>query len=70
MHPKNLVDKDMSNATKEPRFILISPSLGSIDGMEKEPVPVLAYGCSIAATNLMVRKLHFEHDKLICLFSI
>ncbi|KAL8736870.1 MAG: hypothetical protein Q9181_002261 [Wetmoreana brouardii] len=56
-------------ATMEPTFIVISSSVGSISAMEREPVPMLAYGCSKAATNYLVRKLHFEHKKLIC-FSI
>ena len=55
--------------TPEPKFIVISSSVGSISGMEREPVPMLAYGCSKAATNYLVRKLHFEHEKLVC-FSI
>lgn len=56
-------------ATSEPKFIVISSSVGSIGAMEKEPVPMLAYGSSKAATNFLIRKLHFEHEKLIC-FSI
>lgn len=56
-------------ATTEPKFIVISSSVGSIGAMENEPVPMLAYGCSKAATNFLVRKLHFEHENLNC-FSI
>ncbi|KAL8883743.1 MAG: hypothetical protein Q9215_008045 [Flavoplaca cf. flavocitrina] len=48
-----------------PKFIVISSSVGSISGMEREPVPMLAYGCSKAATNYLVRKLHFEHEKWV-----
>ena len=59
----------MRNATTEPKFIVISSSVGSIGAMENEPVPMLAYGCSKAATNFLVRKLHFEHENLNC-FSI
>lgn len=53
-------------ATLEPKFIVLSSSVGSISAMEREPVPMLAYGCSKAATNYLVRKLHFEHEKLVC----
>lgn len=56
-------------ATSEPKFIVISSSIGSIGAIEREPIPILAYGSSKAATNFLVRKLHFEHEKLIC-FSI
>ncbi|KAL9596518.1 MAG: hypothetical protein Q9219_005739 [cf. Caloplaca sp. 3 TL-2023] len=56
----------LTTTTSEPKFIIISSSVGSIGAMEKEPVPMLAYGSSKAATNFLVRKLHFEHEKLIC----
>ena len=40
--------------------------MGSISGIEREPVFMLAYGCLKAATKYLVRKLHFEHEKLNC----
>ena len=46
-----------------PRFFVISSSLGSLSQME--PLPGLAYSCSKAAVNWMTRKLHFEHEQLV-----
>jgi norsolorinic acid ketoreductase len=46
-----------------PKFILISSSLGSIGAMEGN-VPSLAYGVSKAAANYFVRKVHFEREEI------
>jgi norsolorinic acid ketoreductase len=46
-----------------PKFILISSSLGSIGAMEGN-IPSLAYGVSKAAANYFVRKVHFEHEEV------
>ena len=55
----------------DPKFVVVSSSVGSIGGMENEPVPMLAYGASKAATNFLVRKLSMEHEKEeLCVFSI
>ena len=59
----------LSATTTKPKFVVISSSVGSIGAMENEPVPMLAYGRSKAATNFLMRKLHLEHEALIC-FSI
>ncbi|KUJ16513.1 NAD(P)-binding protein [Mollisia scopiformis] len=48
------------STSNDPKFILISSSLGSIGEMEGG-VPSLAYGISKAAANYFVRKVHFEH---------
>ena len=50
-------------AAVNPRFFVISSSMDSLSQME--PLPGLAYSCSKAAVNLMTRKLHFEHEKLV-----
>lgn len=48
------------SASKNPKFILISSSLGSIGDMEGN-IPSLAYGISKAAANYFVKKVHCEH---------
>lgn len=52
--------------SQEPRFILISSSLGSIGDMEGA-TPTLAYGISKAGANYFVRKVHFEHENIVSL---
>lgn len=54
------------NASENPKFILISSSLGSIGEMEGG-IPSLAYGMSKAAANYFVRKVHFEHQNITSL---
>ena len=44
-------------------FFVVSSRVGSI--AEMEPVPGLPYGISKVAVNLVVRKLHFEHEELV-----
>ncbi|KAL8689098.1 MAG: hypothetical protein Q9218_005146, partial [Villophora microphyllina] len=46
----------------EPKFVIVSSSVGSIGAMEKEPVAMVSYGCSKAATNFLSRKIHFENE--------
>ena len=48
-----------------PKFVVLSSIIGTIGGMEKVPLPAVAYGVSKAAINYVSRKLHFEHEKLI-----
>ncbi|KAL8658262.1 MAG: hypothetical protein Q9202_007604, partial [Teloschistes flavicans] len=50
----------------EGKFVILSSSVGSIGAMEKEPVAMVSYGCSKAATNFLARKIHFENEGLIC----
>jgi len=53
-------------ASSNPRFLVITSSIGSIADMESLPVPFFGYGLSKAAANYLVRKLHFENEgKLI-----
>jgi norsolorinic acid ketoreductase len=52
--------------SQNPKFIFISSSLGSIEAMEGN-IPSLAYGMSKTAANYFVRKVHFEHEKVIAL---
>jgi len=53
-------------STPSPRFIPISSAAGSITEGSAFPAGVLAYGSSKAAENYLARKLHFEHEGLIC----
>ena len=48
----------------EPKFFVISSTIGSMGEMETLPVPFFGYGLSKAAVNYMVRKLHFENPNL------
>ena len=49
----------------QPKFVMLGSPMGSIGGMEKRPVPMGAYGVSKAAAHYLVRKIHFENDRLI-----
>jgi len=53
-------------STPSPKFIAISTAAGSIADGANFPAGVLAYGASKAAENYLARKLHFEHEGLIC----
>jgi norsolorinic acid ketoreductase len=46
-------------------FVALSTGIGSIGGMGSLPVPAMAYGVSKCALNYIVRKIHFENEKLI-----
>ncbi|CCD34706.1 hypothetical protein ACHAPC_010299 [Botrytis cinerea] len=48
-----------------PVFMAVTSGVSSIGAMGDIPLPVPAYGMSKAALNYMVRKIHFEHEKLI-----
>ncbi|KAE8155212.1 hypothetical protein BDV25DRAFT_135261 [Aspergillus avenaceus] len=50
---------------EEPKFVLVSSSVGSIAA--QEPVPGGAYGPSKAAANWLVRALHVQNEGLIAL---
>jgi len=47
----------------EPKFVLISSVLGSIEVMDASPS--LSYGMSKAAGNYAIRKIHFEHQNIL-----
>ena len=49
--------------SKQPKFIAISSSMGSIS--EMEPLKGLAYGASKSALNYIARKIHWEHENLV-----
>jgi len=53
-------------STPSPKFIAISSAAGSITDGTAFSGGVLAYGSSKAAENYLARKLHFEHEGLIC----
>jgi len=64
--PLNLIQAFFPLLSKSPapRFLVITSSLGSIGDMENLQVPFFGYGLTKAATNYLVRKLHFENPTL------
>ncbi|KZO92378.1 NAD(P)-binding protein [Calocera viscosa TUFC12733] len=48
----------------EPKFVVISSIVGSLQVGTTFPLPVMAYGTSKAAANWLGRKLHFEYPQL------
>jgi norsolorinic acid ketoreductase len=54
-------------ASPSPKFAIISTNVASLSIMEKVPFPALSYGISKIAGNYLVRKLHFENEKLTTL---
>lgn len=56
---------------KEPKFVTMSSSAGSIGGQDKVPVPNAAYGPSKAALNWITLKIHLENKDLgLCTFAM
>ena len=49
-------------AAPDPKFMVTSSSVGSIGDILQ--APSLAYGCSKAAVNYLVRKVHVEHPNI------
>ncbi|THV48778.1 hypothetical protein BGAL_0228g00120 [Botrytis galanthina] len=47
-----------------PVFVALSTGIASIGAMGDIPIPATAYGMSKVALNYMVRKIHFENEKL------
>lgn len=39
-------------------------AIGSIGAMEKRPAPMFAYGASKAMVHYLVRKVHFENERI------
>jgi len=56
----------LTASTSFPKFILNSSAAGSITEGATSSAGLLAYGSSKAAENYLARKLHFEHEDLIC----
>lgn len=54
-------------ASPAPKFAIVSSNIASLAIMEKVPFPALSYGISKIAGNYLVRKLHFENEKLVTL---
>ncbi|PYI13053.1 putative short chain-type dehydrogenase [Aspergillus japonicus CBS 114.51] len=53
-----------------PRFVYVSTELASLAGLEQHRASLTtAYGMSKAAGNYLVRRVHLEHEDLIC-FSV
>jgi norsolorinic acid ketoreductase len=50
-----------------PKFVVISSTLGSVGIGPTKNVPSGSYGASKASVNYLMRKLHFEHPELIAL---
>jgi norsolorinic acid ketoreductase len=55
--------------SNQPKFVYISTSLASIDGLVNSPSLTAAYGVSKVAGNYLIKKIHGENDTLIA-FSI
>ena len=55
----------MLEKSTNPKFVAITTGLASITDMGSMPMPVTAYGTSKAALNYVMRKIHFENEKLI-----
>ncbi|KAH8684477.1 hypothetical protein BGZ60DRAFT_478621 [Tricladium varicosporioides] len=51
-------------ASSEPKFLVITSTIGSIGLLGEYKVPFFAYGLSKAGSNYMVAKLHFEEEWL------
>ena len=51
--------------SEAPVFVALSTGAASISDMGHLPLAVTAYGASKAAVNYIVRKMHFENEKLI-----
>ncbi|TVY45222.1 Norsolorinic acid ketoreductase [Lachnellula subtilissima] len=51
-------------AASDPKFLVLSSSIGSIKLLEDYQVPFFTYGITKSAANYLVRKLHFENPKL------
>jgi len=49
-------------AARDPKFFVVSTAAASITTMM--PLPAPAYSASKAAVNFIVRKIHFEHEKI------
>ncbi|KAI9647857.1 hypothetical protein NHQ30_004245 [Ciborinia camelliae] len=47
-----------------PIFVALSTGIASIGAMGEIPIPATAYGISKVALHYMVRKIHFENEKL------
>ncbi|KAM6478626.1 hypothetical protein HDV62DRAFT_382744 [Trichoderma sp. SZMC 28011] len=56
--------KSLLQNAANPRFVVISSSVGSIAEIEGYPVQLGAYGASKAAINYLMRKVHFEEKWL------
>ncbi|KAH8821754.1 aflatoxin biosynthesis ketoreductase-like protein nor-1 [Xylogone sp. PMI_703] len=52
------------NASQNPRFFVISSTLGSLELIPQMPLPTIAYGISKAGATYAVRKIHFENEKI------
>ena len=51
--------------SEAPIYVAVSTGAASIGDMGDIPFPLTAYGASKAALNFIVRKIHFENEKLI-----
>lgn len=52
-------------ASKQPKFAVISSRVGTIAGAEYIPWAVTSYGASKAALNFLLRRIHIENKDLI-----
>lgn len=54
-------------ASKQPKFVVISSGVGTIAGAEYIPWAVTSYGASKAALNFLLRRIHIENKDLIAI---
>ena len=50
--------------SRNPKFVALGSPLGSIGGMEQCPFPMGGYGASKAILHYLMRKIHFENEKV------
>jgi norsolorinic acid ketoreductase len=55
----------LNESKQEPKFFVISSSLGSNTLMDGFPMPLVAYGMSKAAINFAVGKMHREEKRMV-----
>ncbi|KAF1351424.1 aflatoxin biosynthesis ketoreductase-like protein nor-1 [Delphinella strobiligena] len=54
-------------ASKQPKFVVISSAVATIAGAEYVPYAVTSYGASKAALNFLLRRIHIENKDLIAI---
>ncbi|KAK5727370.1 hypothetical protein LTR15_003265 [Elasticomyces elasticus] len=55
----------LNQSKQEPKFFIISSSIGSNGLMDGFPMPLIAYGMSKAAVNFAAGKMHREEERLV-----
>ena len=55
----------LNRSEKEPKFFIISSTIGSNALMNEYPMPMIAYGLSKAAVNFAAGRIHREEERII-----